>query len=143
MPCRSDYMEPNARERYSVETAQLIEYILKAQHLSVSQWIRDIARSEYGDHNRNDQLTSILCYHLKNIERFEPSEANRIIYDGRNATARRLADWWEKHKKVDRDREEVLEKTLDNLKSELESLFKLYDTVVPTKELKNILKKYQ
>lgn len=142
MPCRSDYMEPNARERYSVDTAQLLEYVLKAQRLTVSPWVRDIARSEYGDHTRNDQLTSILCYHLKNIERFEPSEANRIIYDGRNPMARRVADWWEKHKKVDQGREEVLEKTLENLKSELESLFKLYKDLVPIKELKNVMKKY-
>jgi hypothetical protein len=31
-----------------------------------------------------------------------PEDANRLVYDGRNAMARKLADWWEEHQKADK-----------------------------------------
>jgi hypothetical protein len=31
-------------------------------------------------------------------------DADRLVYDGRNPMARKLADWWEEHQKADKMR---------------------------------------
>jgi hypothetical protein len=33
-----------------------------------------------------------------------PEQENRIVYNGRDPMSRRLADWWERHEEIDRQR---------------------------------------
>ena len=59
-----------------------------------------------------DDISARLC---AAVEGFNEAEANVLMYDGRNPKARRLADWWDDHKKRDaarleRDKHERAEK---------------------------------
>lgn len=103
MPCRSDYMEPNAREQESKLVCQLLAYVLMAKKTPVPKKIRDGATEYYGDPNRLDEYTDQLCTLCKEMTE---AEKDSIMYNGRNANARRLADWWERHQEVDRKRSE-------------------------------------
>lgn len=49
-----------------------------------------------------DEWTEILCNICKSMTE---EEENRLIYDGRNPRARKLADWWDEHKKMDEQKE--------------------------------------
>ena len=49
------------------------------------------------------ETTQFLCKMLRELTELE--ETN-FVYNGRNAKCRKLADWWDKHKKADKKRQE-------------------------------------
>lgn len=106
MPCRCDHMEPTARENAGREACKLLVYCAESVMLgfSLPQWIREGAKNVYGPDKdeRIDEAVSRLC----NLCRFLDEEkhkplADMLMYDGRNPKARKLADWWQKHKAAD------------------------------------------
>lgn len=101
MPCRSDYMEPNERERDSRETATLLAFIAERRGKKVSQDLKDAAASIYGNVSRADEYAKRLC---ATVRSFTDKERETILYDGRSQLSRRLANWWEKHEEEDRKR---------------------------------------
>lgn len=103
MPCKSDHMEPTRQESESRRVAKLIIYSMTALGLIIPHWVEKIADHYYGDRSRVHELTRMLCSLCKQLN---PEEQERIIYDGHNENARRLATWWEHHQEVDRKREE-------------------------------------
>lgn len=106
MPCRSDYMEPNAREAESKLVCQLLKYVFKAANIQPTQSVIDRVevgiKEYYGNPNFLDADTDLLCQLLRTLPE---DKANVILYDGRNANARKLAEWWEHHQEADRKRE--------------------------------------
>jgi hypothetical protein len=98
MPC-SDGVPPSCGESH--DTAKLIQYVAEQMGFELPVWIIDAARSAYGDHMRNGDLTEILCGTIRGMT---PEQENRIVYNGRDPMSRRLADWWERHEEIDRQR---------------------------------------
>lgn len=103
MPCNCDHMEPNRHEQESRKVAGFLVFI--GEKLDISpppQWVLDAANSPYGNADRVDLLTLTLCDMLTG---FSDTVMDLVVYDARNPTSRRLADWWEAHQKADEERE--------------------------------------
>ncbi len=101
MPCNSDYMYPSEREEQSKKLTGLLCYVLEALDETPPSWAV-VAKSEYyGDVKTLDASVKLLC---ALIQGFSPEMANRIMYDGRIANARQLADFWDRHQEADASR---------------------------------------
>lgn len=106
MGCNSDYLNPNELEAYSKKTAILLVYVYNKMGAKVPEWMQEAANNVYGNPQKHNDLTEILCAFCSKMSE---EEKNIYIYDGRDKTARILADWWDEHQKVDKTR---LEKEL-------------------------------
>lgn len=102
MPCKSDYMEPDERERESKLVAELIVYVSEGMDIQPPNYAINAAKEYYGDVKMLDKMTADLCFACQAMHR---DYRDRIMYDGRKKMARKLADWWEKHQEADRKRE--------------------------------------
>jgi predicted HNH restriction endonuclease len=123
MPCRADYPKPNPLEKELRRVNQLLMYVLDASGEAVPKSISDAANNDYGDTATLDADTRKLCTLCK---RFEKSgEADDIIYDGRNPEARKLADWWDQHKKFDEEQKQQAAVKRRNQKLKKQALAKL------------------
>lgn len=98
MPCH-DYIPDSVPESH--EAAQLICYVSGPLGLAVPEWVQKAAKSAYGDHARNGELTEMLCSIIRTMH---PALQNAVMYNGRIPDARRLAEWWEKHEEHDEKR---------------------------------------
>ena len=103
MPCRSDYMEPTAREAESKAVAEHIVYLFTELDMAkkIPTAVIDAARDTYGNKEKCDEFTALLC---STIQEHPASEIHDVIYDGTKKKSRRLADWWEHHQEVDAKR---------------------------------------
>jgi hypothetical protein len=121
MPCRTDYSEPNARQAESKRVAGHLLYLLPAIGLKPTKAETDAwktAASEYyGNQSEVDNWTALLC---STIRIMSAAEQDKYIYDGKNANARSLADWWEKHQKWDKKRK--AQEQREKRKKKVESL---------------------
>lgn len=102
MGCRSDYMEPNERESESVLVCQLTKYLFTALGVVVPPHVMS-SDYYYGSLATLDTDTAVLC---STIQELNKEQLDRIVYDGHNADARKLAAWWDQHQEADRKREE-------------------------------------
>lgn len=102
MPCRSEYCEPSAREVESKRVCGLLVYLLELLGDTVPAGYPDAAKSMYGRENILDEATAHLCQLCGDLTL---DQKDTFMYDGRNAKARRLADWWDRHQAADRKRE--------------------------------------
>jgi hypothetical protein len=103
-------MEPTQKERLLQETARLLIYVRMntKSGVKVSSRLRAAACDVYC---RKDYVSE-LCDAIRSLTEEEQA---RIVYDGRNPEARRLADWWDEHQEADRKRlEEELRQVLRN-----------------------------
>lgn len=105
MPCRSDYDEPNARQAESKRVASHLLYLLPAIGLKptkaeTDEW-KEAASEYYGNEPKVDNWTALLCSTIRSMS---TAEQDKYIYDGKNAKARALADWWERHQQWDKER---------------------------------------
>lgn len=98
MPCNSDYMDPTNKEKELQETAKLLVYALKKKRRKVPKWVSDAAKDIYC---LEDKVVPELCSLIRS---FHKEDMDRIVYNGRDKTSRRLADWWEEHEKADKKR---------------------------------------
>lgn len=80
----------------------LLCYLLTIKGEPVPKWIKAGAKDYYGAPTRCHELTVKLCGICDSLTE---AQKTAFIYDGRSATARRLADWWDRHEAADRDRE--------------------------------------
>lgn len=108
MPCHSQYLEPSKREKEAQKVAQLLLYVwneLGKTHnipTAVLEKVQHGAQSIYGGTLDVDNVTALLCANCQEVELLKLED--RVIYDGRNPEARRLADWWDEHKAFDKSR---------------------------------------
>lgn len=100
MPCRTDHMEPTARERHQREAAKHLVYIHGRMGQAVPPRIAEAATDIYG--GQTDEWVKMLCTMLKQMN---AEQIERIVYDAKDKRARRLADWYEEHAKVDAQRD--------------------------------------
>lgn len=102
MGCRSDYMEPTARENESILVCGLIKYLFGEINKPIPSHVEEAAKAVYGKVETLDADTALLCDTLQNLPK---KVAQTVVYDGSKKNARRLADWWEAHQEADRKRE--------------------------------------
>jgi hypothetical protein len=95
MPCRSDHMETTVRERQRQDAAKHLVYILGKMNQPVPANVASAAVDKYGT---DDMPMRTLCIFMGEMSE---EQLNRIVYDGRSAEARALADWWEEHQRED------------------------------------------
>jgi len=126
MPCRSDYMEPNAREIESKRVCQLLKYLFAAANIpATAQVIGRVeqgAKEFYGNPDSLDADTDLLCQLLRTLP---DDTAATVVYDGRNPEARKLADWWDHHQAADTEREAEEEHRRNNEVLRQQALSKL------------------
>lgn len=101
MPCNGEYLNPTESEANSRLAAELIIYVRKSLKKSIPKFVTETASSVYGAPSRLNELVSMLCTMCSNMSE---AKQDRIIYNGRNSTARKLADWWEVHQEADKER---------------------------------------
>jgi len=94
-------MEATSDETESRRLANLVMYLNDSLDITTSEDIKEAARSYYGNAEILDSLTAYTCGKIK---RMDEETLNRVVYDGRNPTARQLADWYEQHEAIDRRR---------------------------------------
>ena len=101
MPCQSDYMNASGEELESKRVCEHILYLIKRMDNSVPKWISDAASDYYGNVNRLDEATKILCETCRSLSK---EESEKYLYDAHHKDARRLADWFERHQEWDERR---------------------------------------
>ena len=103
MPCNSGYMNPNRKEVNSRQVAEHLAYVYSRLGVKAPQQVADAAVSCYGNVKALNEMVVTLCNLVSNMT---PEEKDEIVYDGRNAGARKLATWWDEHIAADLRRAE-------------------------------------
>jgi len=103
MPCQCEEANPSDRQIEQHNVAELIVSTLRRTGSPPNTLADQHAANVWKLADNADVLTATLCGMLEQIEETQPD----IIYDGRNPQARRLADWWDKHKESDKRRKEA------------------------------------
>jgi hypothetical protein len=96
MPCTGPGPDPTG-DRLSDTAALLVFLTLKLKKRPKKAWVKAVS-----DPYSCDDLTPTLCSLLKKLS---SKELTQIVYDARNVNSRRLADWWERHQALDKERE--------------------------------------
>lgn len=99
MPCNSDYLDPNEREREHQRAAKLLVYIHERLAFECPAWITKEAANSYAS---DERLIPLLCKTMTNMS--EVMRDNFTYKSARLPEARDLADWWETHQEADRKR---------------------------------------
>lgn len=100
MPCNSEYMEQNNRERELQRSAKLLVYLQKKLGKKPDAWAVKEAANYYA---KDERSVTELCATLRSLT---PSQCKSIVYNAYDETARDLATWWEHHQAADKKREE-------------------------------------
>ena len=108
MPCQSDYLAASGQEFESKRVCDLIIYVHGRLEIDIPEWVRQAAEDYYGNVNRLDEATQILCATCRSMS---PREKGNIIYNARIKKSRNLADWWERHQEWDERRVEEEKET--------------------------------
>jgi hypothetical protein len=101
MPCSEPRIEH--REQMAADAAEHLLYLEDATPLklgsAVVKMLKGVDARTIGP-DLCDELTRILCDACKVMEGYG-DDATKYIYNGHDPRARRLADWWDEHKKID------------------------------------------
>lgn len=119
MPCNSNHMNPNERERYNQTTAQLWQYVVKACNIQLSLAAHRKLNAAASDIYCGVDYTPNLCAWVRQQSN---ATLDAVMYNGRHSMARRLADWWEKHEQWDRQRIVQQRTKIKNLRAQITKL---------------------
>lgn len=123
MPCDSEYLNANESEIEHQHAANLLIYIASFSKGVVAPWIVGESKNQYANDKR---LIPLLCAELTKLKA-RPGAFDRIVYNAKDKTSRDLADWWERHKEADREREKREKEKRANKKLAEKALSKLSD----------------
>ena len=101
MPCQSDYLAPSGQELESKRVCSHIVYLYKKIGKDIPSWITEASLEYYGNLNRIDEATKLLCECLRSLLE---EEIEKFVYDAHSPEARKLAGWWERHQEWDKRR---------------------------------------
>ena len=113
MGCRSDYLEPTKKEIESQQVAKHIEFVKLQLKLKVPDEISKAAYAVYGNQNKLDEWTKMLCDDLTVLKNEKPKVFEKIVYNAHDGRSRDLASWFEKHIKIDEQRIQTKESLRD------------------------------
>ncbi len=65
MPCQSDYLAQSGQELESIRVCKYILYLRKYIKTETPKWVRKTANNYYGNTNRLDEATQMLCHRLR------------------------------------------------------------------------------
>lgn len=102
MPCNCDHLEPNQYEIEAKKVAQNIVFTCKKLRKKIPENAQEGVNDCYGNVAELKNMTVFLCSLLRSLSK---KDLDRIVYNGRDKDSRKLADWWDEHKKADRVRE--------------------------------------
>jgi hypothetical protein len=105
-------MDPTKEESNRKEVSEFLVFVDKKLGATTPKKILDASQDSYGNGVELNDVVALLCTILSNLS---PEQQEFIIYDARDKTSRRLADWWEEHQEADRKR---LKKELKAVKDE-------------------------
>jgi RPA family protein len=107
-------MEQNESEAYVQNTAQLVIYVKEQLGLKPTKQEKDLD-TYYTDTSKSDKITRTLC---SLITKMDDETRNKIVYNGKDKTSRRLADWWDEHQEADKKRlaDEAKQKQKEKIK---------------------------
>jgi len=88
-------MEPNQHEAESKRVSKHIVYLSKQLKTVPPEYVVEAANSFYGNVSKVHELTALLC-------KLCQEASDEIIYNGKDPTARKLADWWDAHQAADK-----------------------------------------
>lgn len=98
MPQQADKLTKNQAE--TMKVCQLLLYVQgKIEGMMLPMWIRWNATTDNPDTSRLYHAINTLGRICKDMTQHEQA---RIIYNGRDAEAKRLADWWDTLQGLDR-----------------------------------------
>ncbi len=122
MPCQSDYMNASGEELESIRVCKLLCYLKKCTGIKIKKWVRKASLDYYGNTERLDEATKLLCYHLRQLTE---KEIEKYIYNAHSKEARKLASWWERHQEWDARRVKEDDETRKNIIAKQRALRKL------------------
>lgn len=102
MPCRSDYLEATQLEKDSRRFCDLLCYVMERLGKIPPDWAVKAKDEYYGNAAKVNDAAVKLCALIRQMS---PEQLNAIVYDGRSARARKLADFWDAHEEADKRRE--------------------------------------
>jgi len=108
MPCQSDYLAQSGQEAESKRVCELLAYLYEKAEHPAPDWVTQAADNYYGNLDRLDEATRMLCERCRLLTTLQ---ADTVIYNAHDATARRLASWWERHQEWDKRRVEEEKET--------------------------------
>jgi hypothetical protein len=108
MPCQSDYMAPSGQELESKRVCSLLVYLKKMLGRPAPAWVHKAAKDYYGNTARLDEATALLCECCRSLNE---EEREQYIYNAHDKTARKLANWFERHQEWDARRVKEEEET--------------------------------
>ena len=97
MPCYTP--EEDSSSVRLREISKLIVILDRKMGLITDEVIIDASNTHYG--HSNIDVTEVLCTKIRGLGE---EHMNEYIYNGRDADSRKLADWWDDHKKWDEER---------------------------------------
>jgi len=98
MPCNSDYMAASGQELESKRVCELLVYVYECTGVKVPAWISKASADYYGNTQRIDEATALLCGACRGLTQ---GEQNKYLFNGRKEMARKLASWYERHQEWD------------------------------------------
>lgn len=122
MPCKSDYLAASGQELESARVCKCICYLNRRLGKGQQEWIVKASQDYYGNVNRLDEATKILCELCRSLT---TEETEKYIYDAHNPEARDLASWWERHQEWDKRRVAEEEQTRQRIIAKERALRKL------------------
>ncbi len=114
MPCRSDYMEPNAAEKRAQIAAQLLLWLTepaRSGYILNSAQVRQFQKQANTIYAQDAGQTKALCSVVRKLREApradnEPTMLDVVLKDNfKDPLSRRLADWIDEHDEADRRRE--------------------------------------
>lgn len=144
MPCRSEHMEPTAREEESRRVSKLLAYVYNRLAIKPSEdlpfdmtVLNDCTSNTYGNLHLLDAFVANLCSLLRSLT---TEQMESIVYDGHNKQSRQLADWWENHKEIDIAR---IEKSAEHIKRSEAKKKKIKEKTLEIYRLRQEIRKLQ
>jgi hypothetical protein len=122
MPCNCDYLQASGVELESIRVCKLLVYLYECSGIDIPAWIVKATNNYYGNVDRLDEATKMLCYALRAMN---PKDMEKYVYDAHSKTARRLANWWERHQEWDERRVKEEETAAKKTKTKKKALSKL------------------
>lgn len=98
MPCNSDYMAASGQELESKRVCGLLVYLCGRINKPIPKWIFEAVEDYYGNVQRLDEETKMLCECLRSLTE---KEKELYIYNAHDKSSRDLANWWERHQEWD------------------------------------------